>query len=77
MSRQLPIDNAYFAANDALSVRCPTCAAARGTYCHRDDGRLRRIPCLRRAIASGAQNYAPEPSRGRDFSEPLVAREIS
>jgi hypothetical protein len=55
----------------ALDVTCPYCGAEPGRWCTREDGRVRRIPCVTRASATGAGSAAAKP---RDFSEPLAGQ---
>ena len=64
-----PIWQAY---NDtgALAVPCPRRGAERGKWCTREDGLVRRIPCVTRASATGVGSG----NRPRDFSEPLAGQ---
>lgn len=80
MSRQLPIDRAYQAANDALSRECSHCGAAAGVYCSKPDRRLSRVPCVSRCKPApewAMSTSTPAAHIGRDFSEPLYAAEES
>lgn len=52
----------------ALEVTCPHCAATPGQWCTRADGRVRRIPCASRTVASIGSGAGRPYSR--DFSEP-------
>lgn len=54
----------------ALGVTCPYCGAEPGKWCTREDGRVRRIPCVTRASATGVGSG----NRPRDFSEPLAGQ---
>ncbi len=51
----------------ALDVTCPHCQAQPGRWCTKDDGRVRRVPCIARSAMTGAIESA---KYGRDFSEP-------
>jgi hypothetical protein len=52
----------------ALKIGCPNCGAPRNKWCTMPDGRVRRIPCLRRITISAAT--AERDDGYRDFSEP-------
>jgi len=65
-----PIWQAY-ADTGALEMSCPHCRAEPGQWCSRDDGRVRRVPCVARAAAPGVVAGAGRP---RDFSEPIKDR---
>lgn len=54
-----------------IDIPCPRCGANSGTWCTRNDGRVRRVPCVDRlAAASGSVPDA------RDFSEPLHPQKV-
>jgi hypothetical protein len=56
-----------YADSGALTVTCPNCGAAPEQWCTRPDGRVRCVPCVDRATASGA---VEAPRRPRDFTQP-------
>lgn len=62
-----PIWQAYNDCN-ALAIDCPNCDAEQGNWCTRDNGRVRRVPCVARAAAGGLVVTATD--KYRDFSEP-------
>jgi hypothetical protein len=70
MSRE-PIRAAY-EANAALGRDCPMCDAGPGQWCVDGRGRLRRVPCVGRGVASTATDRVHD-DHGcpRDYSEPL------
>lgn len=41
----------------ALRLQCPHCDAQPGQWCTRDDGRLRRTPCLARIPATSPHDF--------------------
>ena len=47
-----------------LDIGCPHCGATPGVWCTRDDGRVRRVPCVERLASSGVVDNVI------DFSEP-------
>lgn len=53
----------------ALDIACPHCGAQPKQWCTRDDGRVRRIPCIERATSTAVVD-APQSRYIRDFSEP-------
>lgn len=56
----------------ALKINCPNCEAGVGTWCTREGGKVRRVPCIARAAAGGLIVAAP---RGHhDFGEPRHPR---
>jgi hypothetical protein len=57
----------------ALEVTCPHCAAEPGKWCSRNDGRVRRVPCVDRA-AAGVDTGDGRPY-ARDFSQPTRERD--
>lgn len=57
-----------YADTGALDTDCPNCAAPRNQWCTKADGRVRRVPCVDRTVASVAVTTAGTP---RDFSEPI------
>jgi hypothetical protein len=61
-----PIWQAY-SDTGALDVVCPQCGAEPKQWCTRDNGRVRRVPCVARSTASGAVEAAGKP---RDFTQP-------
>lgn len=85
MSRQMPIDRAYQAANDAITRDCSRCGAPAGTWCSKPDGRLARIPCLVRAKSASSDWAKSARASGAggnevavvDFSEPRYTSEAS
>jgi hypothetical protein len=60
---------AAYADCGAIEVACPHCDAEPGKWCTREDGRVRRAPCVARAVASGVVT-TPGKQYARDFSEP-------
>jgi hypothetical protein len=58
---------AAYSDTGALEVTCPHCDAGPGQWCTRDDGRVRRVPCIARTAATGLVTV----DRYRDFTEPL------
>jgi hypothetical protein len=61
-----PIWEAY-ADTGALEVSCPHCGAAPTQWCTRDDGRVRRVPCVARSI--GAVGTGDGKPYARDFTQ--------
>ncbi|MCV7141403.1 hypothetical protein [Mycolicibacterium fortuitum] len=60
-----PIAEAY-RQSGALEVECSHCGAEVGNYCTRDDGRVRRTPCVARCrISSPAPGWL-DPDGGPD-----------
>lgn len=57
---------------NALAIQCPNCCAPKGNWCTKDDGRVRRVPCVSRAAAGGF--IVADTRRHRDFSEPTHQR---
>ncbi len=57
----------------ALEVTCPHCGAEPRKWCSRDDGRVRRVPCVDRVV-SGVDTGDGKPYV-RDFSQPTHERE--
>jgi hypothetical protein len=45
-----PVDAAYSPALCRWGARCTYCGAAGGEYCRREDGQIRRVPCIWRMI---------------------------
>jgi hypothetical protein len=48
-----PVPPAY-TDTGSLHVDCTNCGAEPGQWCARDDGRIRRMPCIARIASSGA-----------------------
>lgn len=58
-----PIHDAYIG---ALDVACPHCGAVVKSYCTRDDGRVRRTPCVARCRVSSPVPGWLDPDGGPD-----------
>lgn len=69
-----PIVAAYRQAG-ALDINCPHCGADPGSYCTRDDGRLRRTPCVARcrssSVTSESLDVAGAPNPAACHSAPV------
>lgn len=71
---------AAYNAVGALEVPCPTCSAPVSIWCTREDGKVRRLPCIARAAAAGGPEARATSTAGAgqqvqavapvDFSEP-------
>lgn len=61
----LPIHAAYTAAG-ALEIRCSNCHSAVGVWCTRDDGRVRRTPCVARCRVSTPIPVSTDPCPATD-----------
>lgn len=59
---------AAYSDTGALEVTCGHCGAQPGQWCSRDDGRVRRVPCVERAADGGL--IATDSRKHHDFSEP-------
>ena len=60
----LPIVAAYEAVA-ALDICCPSCHAPVGVLCTRDDGRVRRAPCVARCRSGGPVVGSTDPELPR------------
>ena len=72
-----PIESAYSPALCHWDAGCTYCGAAGGQYCRREDGQIRRVPCIWRMIPRWYDVDADEVTERRqlmrpahDFSEP-------
>ncbi len=65
--RHRPIWQAY-ADTGALDIRCPHCGAESKQWCTRDDGRVRRVPCVARS--TGGVGTGDGKPYARDFTQP-------
>lgn len=63
-----PIAEAY-RLSGALAIGCPHCGAPVGTYCTRDDGRVRRTPCVARCRISSPIPESSDPEGHSDAAE--------
>jgi hypothetical protein len=77
-----PIEAAYSPALCRWEAGCTYCGAAGGEYCRRDDGQIRRVPCIWRMIPRWYDIDPDEVTERRqlmrpahDFSEPLHREE--
>lgn len=66
--RNSVILRAYLDTN-ALARQCPTCHADVHEWCITPDARVRKVPCVARAVTGGIIRESPE-TDARDFSEP-------
>lgn len=62
-----PVDAAYSPALCRWGARCTYCGAAGGEYCRREDGQIRRVPCIWRMIPRWFDVDADDVTERRQF----------